>query len=207
MLKTIKLNKSAFTLVELLVVIAIIGIISTLAVVSLVNARESARDAKRIADVRQIQTALELYYNDAGFYPLTGEIDNSIATGSNIYMQSFPTAPTPADGDCSDEENEYTYTSSDGLNYTLEFCIGSGIGELSGGSKIAIPGGITNSTSSSICDDSLTDSRDSNTYPIIQIGDKCWMAKNLAYLPVVHSNTQFNTQGTNTHLINGIEII
>jgi len=58
-----------FTLIELLVVIAIIGLLSTLAVVALNSARQKARDAKRVADVKQIQTALELYFNDSNSYP------------------------------------------------------------------------------------------------------------------------------------------
>ncbi|MFH0856720.1 MAG: prepilin-type N-terminal cleavage/methylation domain-containing protein, partial [bacterium] len=65
-----KYNRKGFTLIELLVVIAIIGLLSTLAVVSLNTARAKARDARRISDVKQIQTALELYYNDKGAYPV-----------------------------------------------------------------------------------------------------------------------------------------
>ncbi|PLX21768.1 hypothetical protein C0584_01545 [Candidatus Parcubacteria bacterium] len=64
-----KNNQKGFTLIELLVVIAIIGLLSTLAVVSLNNARTKSRDARRIADVKQIQTALELYFTDNGEYP------------------------------------------------------------------------------------------------------------------------------------------
>jgi prepilin-type N-terminal cleavage/methylation domain-containing protein len=59
-------NKKGFTLIELLVVIAIIGLLSTLAVVSLNSARGKARDARRISDVKTIQTALELYKSDNG---------------------------------------------------------------------------------------------------------------------------------------------
>ncbi len=40
---------------------------------------------------KQIQTALELYYNDTDQYPLTEEMISSIATGSNIYMAKIPT--------------------------------------------------------------------------------------------------------------------
>ena len=54
------MNKKGFTLIELLVVIAIIGLLSTLAVVSLNNARAKARDAKRLSDVKQLSTILEL---------------------------------------------------------------------------------------------------------------------------------------------------
>ncbi|MFW0862600.1 MAG: type II secretion system protein [Candidatus Komeilibacteria bacterium] len=62
-------KQKGFTLIELLVVIAIIGLLSTLAVVSLNSARSKARDARRTSDIRQIQTALEIYYNDQAAYP------------------------------------------------------------------------------------------------------------------------------------------
>ena len=62
-------NKKGFTLIELLVVIAIIGLLSTLAVVALTSARTKARDSKRVADMKQLQTAMELYYSDNAAYP------------------------------------------------------------------------------------------------------------------------------------------
>ncbi|MBU4332570.1 type II secretion system GspH family protein [Patescibacteria group bacterium] len=61
--------KSGFTLIELLVVISIIGLLSTLAIVALNNARAKARDAKRLVDMKQIQTALDLYYDANNRYP------------------------------------------------------------------------------------------------------------------------------------------
>jgi len=64
-----KNDNKGFTLVELLVVIAIIGLLSTIAVVSLGSARTKARDTKRLADTRQLMTALEQYYNDQNGYP------------------------------------------------------------------------------------------------------------------------------------------
>ena len=60
-----------FTLIELLVVIAIIGILASIVLASLNSARVKSRDARRIADVKQIQLALELYYNDNAIYPAT----------------------------------------------------------------------------------------------------------------------------------------
>jgi len=63
--------KLGFTLIELLVVISIIGLLSSVVLASLNSARMKARDAKRIEDIRQIQLALEMYYDDNGKYPLT----------------------------------------------------------------------------------------------------------------------------------------
>ncbi len=58
------MSKKGFTLIELLVVVSIIGLLASIVVVSLGGARSQGRDAKRQADLRQIQTAQELCYND-----------------------------------------------------------------------------------------------------------------------------------------------
>lgn len=54
-------RQRGFTLIELLVVIAVIALLATVAVVALSSARTKSRDAKRIADMKQIQNALALY--------------------------------------------------------------------------------------------------------------------------------------------------
>lgn len=60
-----------FTLVELLVVISIIGILSGIFLNRIGDFRDRAEDARRIADIRHIQTVLELYYNTCRSYPLS----------------------------------------------------------------------------------------------------------------------------------------
>lgn len=82
------MKKKGFTLIELLVVIAIIGLLSTLAVVALNSARQKARDAKRVADIKQVQTALELYFNDKSAYP-TG---TTLALGAGSGISDCTTA-------------------------------------------------------------------------------------------------------------------
>lgn len=62
--------KNGFTLIELLVVISIIAFLASAALVVLNSARIKARDAKRLADLKQIKTALDLYAQDnGGSYP------------------------------------------------------------------------------------------------------------------------------------------
>ena len=63
-------DKKGFTLIELLVVISIIGLLSSLAVVSLNSARAKARDAVRKGDMAQLRTALNLYFDENGHYPI-----------------------------------------------------------------------------------------------------------------------------------------
>jgi len=202
-------NKSGFTLVELLVVIAIIAILATLAIVALQQARKSARDAKRIADVRQMQTALELYFNDWGQYP--PNIDGSISSGTYIYMNQVPTAPTPADGSCENASNTYAYNPIDsgGYNasYELSFCLGSQVGSLSAGTQTATPGGIISDGGSGggstpppagfDCGND-TVSYQGYDYATVDIGGQCWFAENLKYLPEVHSNSEFLIAGSNS---------
>jgi prepilin-type N-terminal cleavage/methylation domain-containing protein len=65
-------NKKGFTLIELLVVIAIIGLLSTLAVVALSSARQKSRDSKRVSDMKQVQTAMELMFSANNSYVMTG---------------------------------------------------------------------------------------------------------------------------------------
>lgn len=60
---------AGFTLVELLVTIAIISLLSSIVFASLNSARAKARDARRIADFKQIQLAMELFYDQTGQYP------------------------------------------------------------------------------------------------------------------------------------------
>jgi len=148
-----KKNKG-FTLIELLVVIAIIGLLSTLAVVALNNARQKSRDARRVADVKQIQTALELYYNDCNRYPTTviggGAIAGSDGTCSpantTTYMNSVPKTPAPADGTCGGGSTamNYTYTSTgtSGSSYTLAYCMGASTRGITAGTHLATPAGI-----------------------------------------------------------------
>ena len=80
-----------FTLIELLVVIAIIGILSSVVLASLNSARKKGRDARRVADVKQIQLALELYYDAHSNYPTAAQYAADLV--SEGFISAVPSDP------------------------------------------------------------------------------------------------------------------
>jgi prepilin-type N-terminal cleavage/methylation domain-containing protein len=63
-------QKSGFTLVELVVVIALLAILSFMAVTYYSGITETARDAKRKADIDALTKTLEIYYSANKHYPV-----------------------------------------------------------------------------------------------------------------------------------------
>lgn len=139
-----KSKQEGFTLIEILIVIAAIGFLSLIITIALSIARAKARDAKRVADVKQLTTALELYKAEFGNYPLspspgpgnypaTSAIPDLVPT----YMVTLPIAPSPHDGkDCTNTRNQYMYRSVNGQSYSLTFCTGGQVGLIPPGFNI-----------------------------------------------------------------------
>ena len=82
-------GNKGFTLIELLVVIAIIGILASVVLASLNSARVKARDTKRVADIRNIELALGIYYDANNVYPTA----LSQLLTANVSGGSLPTVP------------------------------------------------------------------------------------------------------------------
>lgn len=74
-------------MIELLVVIAIIGILSGIVLVNLRSSQAKARDARRLADMQALVTALNAYYSDNKNFPAT------LASLAPNYVQNVPTDP------------------------------------------------------------------------------------------------------------------
>ena len=142
-------KQKGFTLIELLVVIAIIGLLSTLAVIALNNARAKSRDARRVSDIKQLQSALELYYNDRNGYPAGTDADvgndclssagfESSCTGDPIYMTKVPKNPSPGGID-------YIYNNTDGTaarKYSIQYTLEGSAGGVDSGSNTATQAGL-----------------------------------------------------------------
>src|SRR3989338_2219462 len=89
-----KSRRGGFTLIELLVVIAIIGILASIVLASLNSARQKSRDARRIADIKQIQLALELYFDSSRSYPVGAESGANFTGMAPTYIATIPVDPT-----------------------------------------------------------------------------------------------------------------
>ncbi|MBU6500329.1 MAG: type II secretion system protein [Patescibacteria group bacterium] len=123
-----------FTLIEMLIVVAIISILASVILVGLGPARTASRDARRIADLREVQNALEIFFNRCTHYPTSatpapstdgqacpaaakGIVNlqwsdlQSVLINSNIRIDSVPNDPTIG--------NDYFYGTDGGSSYVL----------------------------------------------------------------------------------------
>lgn len=83
--KVLHMN-AGFTLIEVLIVLAIIGILVSYILASLSEARRRSRDTQRVTDIRELRSALELYFDAFKSYPpSTGICDT--ANGNFMGLQ------------------------------------------------------------------------------------------------------------------------
>ena len=82
-------NNRGFTLIELLVVISIIGLLASVVLSSLNSARTKARDARKQADFKNIQTALYLFYDQFRRMPANYNPGSGACEGQTYYNQSM----------------------------------------------------------------------------------------------------------------------
>ena len=123
-------NQHGFTLIELLIVIAIIGGLASFATVNFIDIRKRARDSQRKVDVSTLQSALETYRAENGFYPISqagsAQVNNTPCTqpfqGNSItYLKQIPCDPLVAASGFNN--GDYYYYSADGQSYTLGACL------------------------------------------------------------------------------------
>ena len=112
-------QKKGFTLIELLVVIAIIGILAGMVLVSMGGARAKARDARRMADMRQMVSAQEMSYGDNDQYLTSAAMPTAIGT----YLNPVPS--DPGGGTvvaCTQAAPAFVYCTIDNTGSVQKFC-------------------------------------------------------------------------------------
>jgi type II secretory pathway pseudopilin PulG len=93
-------NEEGFTWQELVIAIAITGVFAIIAGLLLSHSQKESRDLKRLADVKAIQHALELYFYDCNEYP-TSVLPGRTISGveqcqGSVYLSSVPVDPRGA---------------------------------------------------------------------------------------------------------------
>lgn len=102
----LNLNKKGFTLIEMLVVMTIIGVLAGLILTGFDASRKTARDGRRMSDLEQIRSALEMYRADnASVYPA------ALATLVPTYIAALPADP-----------RGYTYYYNRTSSYAYDLC-------------------------------------------------------------------------------------
>lgn len=99
-------GRSGFTLIEVIIVIAILGILvsALLIVINPSQKLAEARDAKRIADLKQIGTSLNAFYTIRGYYPAV-----------TCTYQGWERSEYPGDtGDCTGNKSQFMEYLPDG---------------------------------------------------------------------------------------------
>ncbi len=160
-----ELNRG-FTLIELLVVVAIISLLSSIGLIAMQSARQKSRNVKRLANITQMNTALELYFASNRGYP-NGV--NGVPTAlTPQFVNIIPTAPQPADGVCDGLSHNTEVTNNHGgvavaanefyyipegisfdvggtqvyPSYSYYFCLGDPTGNFSSGERVLTPAGV-----------------------------------------------------------------
>jgi len=104
-------GEEGFTLIELLVVIAVLGILAAIAIPRMTGVTDDARNARAEADLRTVQTGLEMYYASNEYYP-------SDLTNLNTYI-NYDDISTTISYSNSSTATSYTITATGATeNYT-----------------------------------------------------------------------------------------
>jgi prepilin-type N-terminal cleavage/methylation domain-containing protein len=115
---------SGFTLIELLVVITIIALLSVIGLVTFSQASVNSRNARRKADLAQLQSALVVYRTDLGTYPIftsgTG-FTNYTSMINDLQTKGYFNQP-PQYGPLGAANDAYTYT-VDTAGRTFSICV------------------------------------------------------------------------------------
>jgi general secretion pathway protein G len=99
-------SEAGFTLVELLIVLMVLGILATIAIPRFKDMSGKANQVKMKSELKQVQTALELYYAENNEYP----VDDA----------AFEPALDDLVEDVDIAAYEFAYTRTDAKTYSID---------------------------------------------------------------------------------------
>lgn len=159
---------SGFTLIELLVVLAILSLMASMGMIAYQQARVKSRNIKRLSDMTQLNTSLEMFFANYRGYPSgSNGVPGSIVPD---FAASQPVAPGPEDDACLHLTHGPTCIASDPAcanipantyyyvpegtpyigtgggtvypTYSYYFCLGAKTGDFSAGERVLTPTGV-----------------------------------------------------------------
>jgi type II secretion system protein G len=144
-------GERGFTLIELMIVVGIIAILAGILIPNFVNARAQAQTAACESNLRQIATALELYYADNQEYPEAGgftDVTPALLSANGVaYLNSIPKDPAALDQTRNYQVKTTPQSGTSPASYTI-VCPGTHVG-----STLAK----LNTTGGTICGTACTD--------------------------------------------------
>jgi len=124
---SLKKRNQGCTIVELLIVIVVVGILALLVITTYSGIQAKARNAKRTSDLKSLQTHIEAFFSQNGYYPSRANMNDTSAGGwVNTNMKSLdqnalidPSNPTQSKtlvGSPVAQSYSYAPTQSDGTS-------------------------------------------------------------------------------------------
>lgn len=83
-------KKRGFTLIELLVAVSIVAVLAIVGIAIYVKFIQNARDTRRQADLKAIQSALEQYFADQFYYPCSISFGSALTSSNGNCKGSAP---------------------------------------------------------------------------------------------------------------------
>jgi len=81
---SLKKRNAGFTIVELLIVIVVIGILALLVITTYSGIQQKARNSKRQTDIQSLQTQMEAFFSQNGYYPSLTDMNSSAWRTTNM---------------------------------------------------------------------------------------------------------------------------
>lgn len=108
-----------------ILIVLILMILATTAL-AFFSARAQSRDRIRVADINILTKFLTAYKQSQGNYPQANTYNQPLSW--EAYLTSLPQSPQPADGNCAETNNKYSYsTANQNQGYQIIFCLGNSI--------------------------------------------------------------------------------